>query len=339
MSNHELPPPAVMMNLIAGKFVTHLVAAAAHMGIADRLKDETKSADEIAKGAGTDADATYRVMRALAMVGVLVEHEGKRFSLTPVGACLRTDVPGSLSGMAKFMGEGFHSAAWAETMHSVRTGKSGFVKAHGASLFEWATKHREQAEVFNRAMTSFSEATAPLVVKTWDFSKAKRIADVGGGHGYLLSTILRANANAQGVLYELPQVAEGAKSAIASAGLASRCEVVAGDFFEGAPHGCDVYVLKHIIHDWSDEASVKILSNVAKAMAPGGTVLLVEQVLTPPGVPHFAKLLDIEMLVMTDGGRERTEAEYAALFARAGLKLVRVVPMPSPVAVIEAVRA
>ena len=339
MSHAELPPPAVMMNLIAGKFVTHLVAAAAHMGIADRLKGDTKSADEIAQAAGTNADATYRVMRALAMVGVLVEHEGKRFSLTPVGACLRTDVPGSLAGMAKFMGEGFHSAAWAETMHSVRTGQSGFVKAHGSSLFEWAQGHREQAEVFNRAMTSFSQATAPLVVAAWDFSEAKRIADVGGGHGYLLSTILRANPNAHGVLYELPQVAEGAKAAIAESGLAARCEVVAGDFFEGAPSGCDVYLLKHILHDWSDEASTKILSNVAKAMAPGGHVLVVEQVMTPPGVPHLAKLLDIEMLVMTDGGRERTEAEFAALFARAGLKLVRVVPTPSPVAVIEAVRA
>jgi hypothetical protein len=339
MSHHELPPPAVMMNLIVGKFVTHLVAAAAHMGIADRLKDETKSADDVAQGAGTDADATYRVMRALAMVGVLAEHEGKRFSLTPVGACLRTDVPGSLAGMAKFMGEGFHSAAWAEIMHSVRTGRSGFVEAHGASLFEWAIQHREQAEVFNRAMTSFSQSTAPLVAAAFDFSKAKRIADVGGGHGFLLTTILCANANAHGVLYELPQVADGAKRAIAESGLAARCEVTPGDFFEGAPAGCDVVLLKHILHDWPDDACVKILSNIARAMTPDGRVLVVEQVMTPPGVPHMAKMIDIEMLVMTEGGRERTEPEFAALFARAGLKLVRVVPTPSPVAVIEAARA
>lgn len=338
MSPHDLPPPAQMMNLISGKFATQMVAVAAHIGVADRLKDGPRTSDEVAKAAGTHPDATYRLLRGLSVFGVVVEHDGRRFSLTPVGECLRTDTPGSLAPMAKFFGASWHHAVWAELLYSVKTGDQAFKKVHGKDNFEWAIDHPAEFAVFNAAMTSLSSIASKAVVDAYDFSACKQIADVGGGHGYLLAEILAHNPSARGVLFDMPQVVEGAKKLMGERGLQSRCEAVGGDFFKAVPERCDMYVMKHIIHDWNDEASITILSNIARAMEPSGRVALVENVMTPPSEPHFSKLLDIEMLLATPGGRERTEAEYGSLFTRAGLRLTRVVPTQAGLSVVEAVR-
>jgi len=335
---HELPPPALLTNLIFGKCVTQAVAVAAHLGVADRLKDGPRTADAIAPACGAQPDALHRLLRALATVGVVVEHADRTFSLTPVGDCLRTDGPSSLAAMAKLFGEGWHSAAWADLLQSVKTGESAFPRVHGEPGFAWMRSHPREAEVFHEAMTGFSTMTAFVVASTYDFSSAKTIVDIGGGHGFLLSTILRQHPQARGILFDLPDTVAGAKDPIAAAGLAGRCEVVGGDFFQSVPAGGDVYMLQHIIHDWDDDASVKILAGCAAGLAPGGRVLVIETVLPPPGVPSFAKVLDLEMLVVSDGGRERTEREYATLFERAGLQLDRVTPTPAPVAILEATR-
>lgn len=326
------------MNLVFGKCLTQAVSVAAHLGIADRLKDGPRTAEALAPVCGANADALHRLMRALATVGVFVEHPDRTFSLTPVGDCLRTDVPTSLASMAKFFGEGWHSAAWADLLTSVKTGESAFARVHGEPAFLWADSHPKESAVFNEAMTSISTMSAHAVASTYDTSSATTIIDVGGGHGLFLSTLLRANPKARGILFDMPKVVEGAKTPIAEAGLASRCEIVGGDFFASVPAGGDLYTLKHIIHDWDDDASVTILSHCAKGLAPGGRVILVEAVLPPPGVPSFGKILDLEMLVIADGGRERTEAEYGKLFERAGLTLTRVIPTPSPMSIVEATR-
>lgn len=334
-----LPPSAMLIQLITGQCVAQCISAAAHLGLADRMKGGPQAAEELARSCGAHAPSVYRLCRALANAGVFEEHDGKRFSLTPMGECLRTDIPGSLAGTAKMFGEGWHSAAWAELLHTVRTGEPAFPKAYGEGLFEWLGTHREEAEIFNDAMTSFSSTTAAAVVDAYDFSSFTRLADIGGGHGFLLASILEANPRLRGVLFDLPQVVHGAKDFLTKRGVEQRCEVVGGDCFKTVPGGCDAYVMKHVIHDWSDEACTTLLRLCAEGLAPDGRILVVEHVIPPHGVPSLAKIIDVEMLVMTHGGYERTEAEFAELFGRAGLRLSRVVPTESPVAVLEAVRA
>lgn len=335
----EGPPAAVLMNLITSKFVTHAVAAAAHFKIADQLKDGPQTAEVIAHAVGAHPPSMYRLMRALAMVGVLTEDEGHVFALTPVGAGLRTDVPASLAAVATFMGQPWHDALWSDLAHSVRTGESAARHQYGETGFEWMAKHPAEAAIFHEGMTSLSAIAGEAVVRAYDFSRFKVIADVGGGHGVLLSAILRSHPSLRGVLFDQPAVVEGARARMAEAGLSARCEIVGGDFFQTLPFGCDAYLLKHILHDWSDEGCVHILRRCAANMAKGGRVLVIEQILTPPGVPGFAKLLDLEMLVATEGGRERTDSELAALFAHAGLELTRCVPTESPVVIVEAAAA
>jgi hypothetical protein len=335
----SLPPTALLMNLISGKKITQAIGTVVELGIADQLKDGSLSAAELAARTGAHAPSLYRLMRALAMVGVFAEHEAERFSLTPVGACLRTDVPGSMADMALFQSRSFHSQAWFELSHAVRTGQAGFDKAFGQPVFNWFAENPAEWEVFNRAMTSFASSVARAVAAAYDFSRFARIADVGGGHGALLATVLAHAPEARGIVFDLPHVVAGARPVLEQAGLAARCEALGGDFFQAVPAGCDAYLMKSIIHDWSDEKAIQILRNCAAGLNHGGRVLLVEIVLPAPGVPSFGKLLDLEMLVMTDGGRERTESEYGALFAAAGLRLERIHPTRAPTSVIEAARA
>jgi hypothetical protein len=336
MDQPKLPPQQVLTQLIFGRTVTQMLGTVAELKIADQLKDGPRSSDELAKVSGAHAPSLYRLLRALSMLGVFEEHEGHRFSLTPVGELLRSDLPASMRGMVLFQATPWHAQAWFELSHSVRTGESAFPKAHGEQVFDWFPKQPEAARVFNDAMTAFSSSVSQAVVAAYDFSRFKTIADIGGGHGALLCAVLAQTPGSTGVVFDLPQVVAGAPATIEKAGLASRCQTVGGDFFAEVPKGCDAYLLKSIIHDWSDEKAAKILRNCAAGLNPNGRVILVEAPVPPPGTPSFAKLIDLEMLVMTDGGRERTEAEYRALFAEAGLKLEKILPTPRPLAVIEA---
>jgi O-methyltransferase/methyltransferase family protein len=332
-------PAAVLMNLITGKFMTQAISTAAELRLADELRDGPLTAGELARRAGADAGAVYRLLRALAMAGVFTEGEGRSFSLTPVGDMLRTDVSGSLAGMARFFAQPWHHGAWSEMTHSVRTGESAFTQAHGAPLFQWLGAHPAESEVLSQAMVSLSSVLAQAVVAALDFRRFNRIADIGGGHGALLGAILKAAPEARGVLFDLPGVVAGAGPVLAEAGVADRCEVVGGDAFSGVPRGCDAYVIKHVIHDFSDDDAARLLGHCAAGMSPGGRVLVIETIVPGIGVPSFAKVLDLEMLVMTPGGRERTEDELRELLARGGLALERVVATRSHVSILEAGRA
>jgi hypothetical protein len=335
----DLPPAAALMQMLAGSIVAQAVSTAAQLKIADHLALAPKTAADIAPAVSAHAPSLYRLMRALAMVGVLEEHEGERFTLTPVGECLRSDIAGSQRQMAVMLGRPWRLTALGEMPYSVRTGGSGFEKAHGEGAFTWFGQNPDEGAVFNDAMTSGSAPTSEGVARSYDFSAFSRIADIGGGHGFLLAAILKVHPSSRGVLYDLPHVVDGAKELLQKSGVAERCEVVAGSFFDAVPPGCDAYIMKHIIHDWDDANAARILGLCRDAISAAGKVLVVDSLVPPRGVPSFAKLLDLQMLSMTHGGKERTEREFADLFVKAGLRLTRVIPTPFRVSILEAARA
>jgi ubiquinone/menaquinone biosynthesis C-methylase UbiE len=251
---------------------------------------------------------------------------------------LRRDAPGSMRAFAMAELGQEHFIAWGNLLHSVKTGEIAFDNHFGQPVWEYYAAHPEDAAVFNDAMTGLTEMVNAAVVPAYDFSGFRKIVDVGGGHGALLAAILKSNPAARGVLFDLPHVAEGAEARLVAEGVRDRCEIASEDFFKSVTEGGDAYVMKFIIHDWDDEKSVAIMKNIHRAMADGGKLLVIEQIVPEDNSPAFAKFIDINMLVMT-GGRERTEKEFAELFAAAGFRLTRVVPTKSPFCVIEAVRA
>ncbi|WP_036259891.1 methyltransferase [Methylocapsa aurea] len=332
------PPAVAVFQLLTGKWVSQAIYAAAELGVADYVGERERTVDELAREVNADPDSLYRLLRGLTSVGIFVEGEGRRFRNNAYSETLRRNEPGSIRGFARLMGVDISWRAWGDIVHSVRTGQSAFEHVAGETAFEYISTRSFEAEVVNEAMTSLSELAAQAVVDAYDFSGARTIVDVGGGHGLLLSAILKANPDAKGVLFELPHAIEGARQLLADTGILQRTEVVAGDGLESVVPGGDVYILKHIIHDWDDERSIRFIRNAAAALPSGGKLLLIEAVLTPPNVPHFAKLLDLEMLVMSQGGRERTLEDYERLYAAAGLKISNVYPTKAVQSIIEGVK-
>jgi len=326
-----VPAEAALTQLMLGTLASQALYVAAKLGIADHLVDGPRHVDELAQATETDASSLYRVLRALASLGIFTEQGDRVFAMTPTAEPLRSDVPNSLRDVAIFWGEDWHWQTWGKTIYSVRTGNSAWAQAHGDDVFAYFEKNPEAGAVFNRAMSSFSGLATKAVIDAYDFSGIEKLIDIAGGHGRLLAGVLEAYPSMRGVLFDLPHVLEGATRV-------DRCEYVSGDFFVSVPSGGDAYIMKHIIHDWDDERALKILRNIRTAMKPEGRVLLVEAVIADGNNQDFGKLLDLEMLV-SPGGKERTAAEYEELFTRAGLRLTRIVPTKSPYSVIEAVAA
>ena len=327
---NQLPPEALLMQMLMGKFVSKSLSVAATLGVADHIDGPTPI-DKLAAATGSNADALYRMLRALAAVGVFVEHPGKQFSLTPIGERLRANDPHSMRGMARMLNDDWSWDAWAELRHSIKTGGSAFEHAHGMNVFEYFSKHAEESQRFGDAMTSLTIGVTHSVVEAYDFSEVKHIVDVGGSHGILGAGIAAKFPNVRATIFDLPHVIDEAKKQLADR---PRVATAAGSFFEALPKA-DAYIMKSIIHDWDDASCVKILQQCRAAMEPGGRVLIVESLVTPGPESTFTKLIDLEMLVVSHGGRERTHEEYAALYKTAGLTLSRVVPTKGPFAVIE----
>ncbi len=333
----DAPPPLRLLAMICGKWASQAITTAAEMGIVDTLRDGPKAAGEVARAVGASEDGTYRLMRALSSLGILEELDGRRFALLEIGQFLRSDLPGSMRGFARFVGYESNWRVWGALEHAVRTGEPGYDCVYGMSAFDYADQHPEAAEVLNDGMTSVSQVEAFQVAAAYDFSGIGTLVDVGGGHGFLLATILEANPGMRGVLFDMAHAADGARELLGGRGLLERCAVASGSFLDGVPRG-DACILKHIVHDWDDERSTTILRNCRDAMPRDGRVLVVDAVV-PPLRPHFAKLLDLEMLVLTPRGRERTEDEFRRLFKGAGFHLERVVPTAGFVSVVEGVPA
>lgn len=337
----ESAPPAsflALQNLILGKWVSQAVSVAAKLGIADSLKEGPRSCDELARMNQVDPAALFRVLRALASVGVFTEVDGDLFALTPTAEFLRSDVQGSLRAVATMAGEDWTWRPWGELYRSVKTGERAFDGIFGMPPFAYLAENPSAASIFDQAMTGWSMQNSLAVAAAYDFSSIGTLMDVGGGHGYLLATILKANPSLQGILFETPEVSEGARDRFDSEGLTDRCRVVAGDFLASIPEKADACILKSVIHDWDDQQATTILRHCRQAAGSGGRVLLAEMVIPPGNGPHVGKLLDLEMLIMA-GGLERTEAQFRDLLAGAGFRLTRIIPTASPTCVIEGVAA
>jgi hypothetical protein len=327
-----------MGQLLFGKQLTASLSALARLGVADHMGESAVSVEDLAARVGAHAPSLYRVMRMLASVGVFTEEPGGKFALTPVGETLKTDAQGSMRAMAMMLGDEWSMHAYTRMADCIRTGIDGVTMAYGKPIFDLLAERPEQCETFQRAMTGGSNIAAQSILASYDFSGIERLADVGGGHGVLLTSILQKYPAMRGVLFDLPEVVAGVPAdRLAACG--GRLQVEAGSFFERVPRGCDAYMMKHIIHDWSDEHCRTILKLIRAELPPHGRLLVCELVMPEEPGPAPAKMLDIEMLVMTVGGKERTPREFGALFQSAGLKLGRVVTTPTPICVVEALPA
>lgn len=335
----KLSPPEVMRNLAIGYWVSRLVYVAAKLRLADLLKGRSRTVEELASDAGVQPAALYRLLRALASIGIFAETRGRRFKLTPLAATLQTGVSNSMHAWALMINENWAWDSWKELLHGVKTGEMPFLKAHGMPIFQYLGTHPEDLEVFGESMSSISRTENPAIAAAYKFPRCRTLVDVGGGHGSLLAAILKANPKLKGVLFDQSAVIARAENDqhVTARGIAQRCRLESGSFFEAVPKGGDAYIMKYILHDWNDEECVKILSNCRDAMSEKGKVLVVDNVVSPGNDPSWGKLLDIQMLII--GGRERTKDEFAALFTAAGLKLTRIVLTKCPLSIVEGVKA
>jgi SAM-dependent methyltransferase len=327
--------------MITGYYVSRAVHLAAQLGLADLMATGPMHHDTLAQKTATHAPSLHRVLRLLASAGVLVEETGGRFSLTPVGACMRRDAPGSMHAAALIFG-GMTQEAWSELRYSVETGKPAFRKVFGADSFSYLEKHPDEAATFDLAMAGFTRMIAGAVAAAYDFSPFTTVMDVGGGNGMLLEGVLAANPTLRGILFDLPHVAERARARLHATAVADRCQIAGGNFFAEIPKGADACMLKHVIHDWDDEQAAVILRNCHRALDQDGKLLLVEGVYPPridtSDAAMSAASNDVNMLVCT-GGRQRSEQEFRDLYQTAGFRLTRIVPTPARVCVIEGVKA
>jgi len=324
--------------MATGYWVSRIVFAAAHLGIADLLADGPRSAADLAGPTGTHAPTLHRLMRTLAALGILTEREAGRFALTPVGEALKTGAPGSARASILTIAGHLGWRAWEEILHSLQTGKTGFEKAFGKPAFDYLADHPDEAALFSETMIGFHGDEPPAVAAAYDFSRFKTVADIGGATGNLLAAILSRHAGPRGLLYDLPHVVKDAPGLLKARGVADRVTIVPGSFFETVPDGPECYVMSHVIHDWSEEQCLAILGHCRRVVPKDGRLLIVEMVLPPGDAFHPGKLLDITMLVMP-GGQERTEGEYAELLGKARFRLERVIPTASAVSLVEAIPA
>ena len=328
-----LPPNVRVFEIAAASVAARALWAVAAAGVADHLGAEPRSADELATSVGAHAGALYRIMRLLASQGIFHEHEGRRFSQTPMSETLRSDHPTRTRAAVRMVGMSSIHSGVGRIDASLATGGTGWEAAHGEPIFDWLSRHPAEASLFNDSMIGIHGGEQPATADAYPF--AGTVVDVGGGSGNMIVNVLRQHPQARGVVYDMPHVVVEAQRRLEAEGLGGRARVEGGSFFDGVPAGGNVYILSHIIHDWDEARCVRILDHCRQAKAAGGKVLLVEMVVPPANVPHPAKMLDIVMLAVP-GGQERTADEYRELLAKAGLRLTRVLPTASPVSVIEA---
>lgn len=338
MNTTDSSPSMVMLQMISGTWLSQLIYAAAKLGIADLLKDGPKISEELANSTGTHARFLYRALRALASYGIFKEIEPNCFGLTPLAETLQSGVPGSMRNMAIHGGDEYNFYPFGKILYTLQTGKSAFHHFHGIGIFEYLTQHPDTGKDFDEAMTEYVSQMHISFAAAYDFSGVKRVVDVAGGHGTLIKSILKANPTMTGILFDRPSVIEGSRKSIEAAGLADRCDVVGGDFFESVPSGGDVYIVSSVIHGWNNEDSAKILRNCHRAMVDNGRLLLGELVIPTGNEPFFGKIQDINLMIAADSGQERTKDDFQKLYEMSGFKLTRIIPTQSLGSIVEGVR-
>ena len=331
----EENPRRALLRLVSGYQLSQALHVAARLDIADRLAAGARSTDELAAETKTHADALYRLLRALAAVGVLHELDDRRFELTDLGEGLRSGVPDSVHGWALMIGRPMHWNTWSSLVESIRTGENTFRLVHGTDVWSYRAERPEEQAIFDGAMTSVTGLLDAAVLDAYDLARFRCVVDVAGGRGALLASILARHETIRGVLFDQPAVVANAGALLDRFG--ERCSVVGGSFFESVPSGADAYLLKAILHDWEDAECVAILRVIREGMPEDAVVLVLERDLGGPNENPPAKFSDLNMLV-NPGGRERSEEEYAALFDTGGLRYIGVTPSTAGFSVFEASR-
>jgi len=325
-----------LLDLSLGLLRSRVLHTAAELGLADELAAGPLTCEALADRTECDPDALYRLLRALCAMGIFTELGHRSFALNDAAHLLRSDEPRSVRDLVRYLGAGWNMRTQAEMLQSVRTGSPAFDLAHGMPLFDFLARHDADARLFDAALSRFTSGQVEAVIASYDFGRFSKVVDVGGGNGELLLALLRKHPGLRAVLLDRADVVEAAASRFAVQAMEGRIELVAGNFFESVPDGVDACILKNVIHDWTPDDAVRVLGHCKRAVGAGGTVLVVETVLKGRNAGEFGKLMDVGMMVTT-GGRERDESEYAALFESAGLKLLRVIPTKSPWSLLEAV--
>ncbi len=336
--NNFTSTPKSRLEQLLTYHLTQMLYVVVKLGIPDLLRHGPKSAGELAADVHAHSPSLYRLMRALASQGVFHQDEQNNFSLTPISQLLCSDAEGTYQPLAISYGEPWWWRAWGSLLHSVQTGETAFEHVHGMSLFDFLGQNPEAASIFNNNMTSMTTGESQAVIGAYDFSSAHLLVDVGGGQGALACAILRAHSQLHAILFDLPTVITGTKERMKAEGVEGRCLLVGGDFFEAIPASGDIYILKDILHDWDDQHAISILRNIRHAMNGSARLLVVERVIFPDDASTTAKLVDINMLVMS-GGMERTADEYGALLQSSGLQISRIIRTPEATCLIEAMPA
>jgi O-methyltransferase domain/Dimerisation domain len=334
-TSHTSPNSQIVEEMLRGYRTTQMLHVIAKLGVADHLAAGSCTAAELAQLVGANADALYRLLRALAALGIFTERSDGQFDLTEAGASLRSDIPGSIRKAAILYGESWWWNAWGGLFETVRTGQTAFNRVHAIDLFDYLRTHFPAAELFNDCMHLMTSEQGTDIVSAIDFSSTRKLIDVGGGHAALTALILAANPNIHVILFDSPEVIATVRTKFEALGIPDQCELVAGDFFHSVPLGGDTYVLKDILHDWDDQRATDILRNVNRAMNGSGQLLVIERTIPAGNSFSPGKLVDISMLVLT-GGRERTETEYRSLLSSAGFSVKSVVMLQTKMMVMAA---
>ena len=310
-----------LREMFAGYHVSQALYVMAELGIADLLRTGARDSEDLAQTTNSHPPTLYRVLRFLAAQGVLSEVAPHRFALTTVGAPLRSDVSGSVRTLFRYLLTDFHWQPWGRLLETVRTGATPFEQVYGMTSFEYLDQHPEAAALFSQGLSTVTRTSGPAVATAYEFSKVGTVVDVGGSEGQLLAVILQQYPHARGILFDRPTAVSTAHALLTSAGVADRCSITTGSFFEAIPSGGDVYILRHILHDWSDERCLAILRICRATLAPHARLLIIERsVAENAKLPLSVLHADLEMLVMC-GGQERTVGQYADLLASACFRL------------------
>lgn len=322
-----------LLQIVNGAWTAQAVYVAAKLGIADLLVDGPRTAAALATETDVDAAALYRVLRALASIGVFRMRADGAFELTPLAEPLRIDAPHSMREFAIMANEELYEA-FGGFLYSVRTGKPAFDRHFGTSVFEYYDSHPDAAATFHRGMNDWHRWNTAAIVETFDFSRVRKVVDVGGGNGMFLSALLARHPHLSGVLLDRATGIKAAREG--TGGPLPRCELVEGDFMVEVPPGADLYTIKYVLNDWPDKDAIRILKNCREAMAEGGRILVLESLIEPGNDPSFTKWLDLLLMAVTGGG-ERSESDFSRLFAEAGLRLERVLPTTETISIVEGV--
>lgn len=331
MAQRETEQLSCILNSAA---LSRAVSSIAELGVADLIQTgQPQHVEYLASASKTHEPSLYRVLRFLASHGLFQETANRHFDHTPLSTALRTDAPGSFRAGAQMFHHLF--AAWDGLHHSIQTGEPGFNKVFGAPIFDYIQAHMELGPVFDAGMSSLNCYETSSMLDAYNFTGINVLADIGGGNGSLLSAVLARYPNMKGILFDLGHVIGRAKDKLKAAGLAERCTVIEGNFFQNIPAGADAYLFRHIIYDWTDAQCTQILGHCRKVIPANGKLLIADCVVPAGNAPCPSKNLDMTMLTFP-GGQERTEAQFRSLLKASAFELNSTTPTTTPINVLEA---